>query len=161
MDDNTKALLDAGLRRNKLIEDLASLGLGAQEIFDTVEIGLFNKAEQYLTAAYAHYETVASTIKQLKAMNYPAEAIRNEDDVYYFDWEYGVCWDSALRLMRFSEDYKGQQLVAHPVDIIPKILMPLFNEAIEHKETQKIDQLSAAIQYVIKQLLTRDEESEE
>ena len=33
MDDNTKELLDAGLRRNKLIEDLASLGLGAQEIF--------------------------------------------------------------------------------------------------------------------------------
>lgn len=45
MDDNTKELLDAGLRRNKLIEDLASSGLGAQEIFDTVEIGLFNKAE--------------------------------------------------------------------------------------------------------------------
>lgn len=161
MDDNTKALMDAGLRRNKLIEDLASLGLGAQEIFDTVEIGLFNKAEQYLTAAYEHYKIVASTIQQLKAMNYPAEALRNEDDVYYFDWEDGVCWDSALRLMHFSADYTGQQLVAHPGDIIPKILMPLFNEAIEHKETQKIDQLHGAIQYVIEQLLTSNEESEE
>lgn len=161
MDDNTKELLDAGLKRNKLIEDLASLGLGAQEIFDTVEIGLFSEVEQYLSSAYNHYKTVASTIKQLKAMNYPAEVLRNEDDVYYFDWEDGVCWSSALYLMHFSSDYKGQQLVAHPGDIIPKILMPLFNEAIEHKETQKIDQLSAAINFVIDEWLTNDEESKE
>lgn len=161
MDDNTKELLDAGLRRNKLIEGLASLGLEPQQIFDTVEIGLFSKVEQYLSAAFEHYEIVASAIKQLKAMNYPAEALRNEDDVYYFDWEDGVCWNSALRLMHFSSDYKGQQLVAHPGDIIPKILMPLFNEAIEHKETQKIDQLSAAINFVIDEWLTSNEESEE
>lgn len=94
-------------------------------------------------------------------MNYPAEALRNEDDVYYFDWEDGVCWNSALRLMHFSEGYKGQQLVAHPGNIIPKILMPLFNEAIEHKETQKIDQLSAAINFVIDEWLTNAEESKE
>ena len=72
MDDNTKELLDAGLRRNKLIEDLASLGLGAQEIFDTAEIGLFSKVEQYLSSAYNHYKTVASTINQLqRQLPYP------------------------------------------------------------------------------------------
>lgn len=114
MDDFTKELLDAGLKRNKLIEDLASFGLGVQEIFDTVEIGLFNKVEQYLSAAYNHYSKVASTIKQLKAMNYPAEALRNEDDVYYFDWRMAFVGILVLRLMHFSEDYKGQQLVAHP-----------------------------------------------
>lgn len=131
MDDNTKELLDAGLRRNKLIEGLASLGLEPQQIFDTVEIGLFSKVEQYLSAAFEHYEIVASAIKQLKAMNYPAEALRNEDDVYYFDWEDGVCWKSALYLMHFPSDYQGQQLVAHPGDIIHNLdglYMPILSK---------------------------------
>ena len=161
MDDNTKELLDASSKRAKLIEDLSSLGLKPQQIFNTVETAFFSKVDEFLPAAREHYHAIAMVIKQLRAMDYPAEALQSEDTVFYFDWEDGVCWDSALNLMHFSSDYKGQQLVATPEEIIPKILKPLMEKAIEQKDISNIEQLTTTITFVIMEWLTKDDEEAE
>lgn len=76
--------------------------------------------------------------------------------VYYFDWENGVCEETVSALMMYSNPYAGQQLVVEVKDIIPKILRPLMDEAIEAGDAQCINRLAEAMVYVLTELQTQE-----
>lgn len=68
----------------------------------------------------------------------------------------GVCEETVSALMMYSNPYAGQQLVVEVKDIIPKILRPLMDEAIEAGDAQCIDRLAEAMGYVLTELQTQE-----
>lgn len=87
--------------------------------------------------------------------------IAPDDDttqVYYFDWEEGVCEETVQMLTLYSTPYQGQQLVDDVKDIIPVILQPLMYEAIAEQNASAVNQLAEAIVYVIGMSIKQERE---
>lgn len=82
--------------------------------------------------------------------------------VYWFDETVGdIQWTYADELVFCLDEqdveYKGQQLLAVEVkDIIPKILRPLMDEAIEAGDAQCIDRLAQTMVYVLTELKSQE-----
>lgn len=141
--------------RKAIIDGLSSAGLDAQQIFDRLQLPYTKDVHQYIEDATAHYDAVAKCMRQLEDMG-----IAPDDDttqVYYFDWEEGVCVETVQMLMLYSTPYHGQQLVDDVKDIIPVILRPLLDEAIAERVTPNVNQLAEAITYVIDTLLQQEQ----
>ena len=79
--------------------------------------------------------------------------------VYYFDWEEGLCDATVQMLMLYSTPYKGQKLVDSVDEIIPVILKPLMDEAIAEMNASNINQLAAAMVYVIGMSIKQEREN--
>lgn len=144
--------------RKALIKGLSSMGLDAQQILDRLNLPYIANAHQYIEVANAHYDVVAEYMSQCEALG-----VAPDDDttqVYYFDWEEGVCDATVQMLMLFEIPYKGQKLVDDVRDIIPVILQPLMAEAIAEMNTDNINQLAEAMTYVIDTLIPQEREHE-
>lgn len=144
--------------RKALIKGLSAMGLDAQQILDRLNLPHIANAHQYIEVANAHYDVVAECMSQCEALG-----VAPDDDttqVYYFDWEEGVCDATVQMLMLFETPYKGQNLVDDVRDIIPVILQPLMDEAIAEMNTDNINQLAEAMTYVIDTLIPQAHEHE-
>lgn len=144
--------------RKAIIKGLSSMGLDAQQILDRLNLPYIANAHQYIEVANAHYDVVAECMSQCEALG-----VAPDDDttqVYYFDWEEGVCDATVQMLMLFETPYKGQKLVDDVRDIIPVILQPLMAEAIAEMNTDNINQLAEAMTYVIDTLIPQEREHE-
>lgn len=120
------------------------------EIFNDVE------AQQHIADATAHYDVVSKCMRQCEELKYPPDS---DVIVYYFDWDDGVCAVELETLLYVDSEYKGQQLVVEVKDIIPKILRPLMDEAIEAGDAQCIDRLAEAMVYVINNLIPQEQDN--
>lgn len=141
--------------RKAIIKGLSSMGLDAQQILDRLNLPYIANAHQYIEVANAHYDAVAECMSQCEALG-----VAPDDDttqVYYFDWEEGVCDATVQMLMLFEIPYKGQKLVDDVRDIIPVILQPLMAEAIAEMNTDNINQLAEAMTYVIDTLIPQEQ----
>lgn len=141
--------------RKAIIKGLSSMGLDARQILDRLNLPYIANAHQYIEVANAHYDVVAECMSQCEALG-----VAPDDDttqVYYFDWEEGVCDATVQMLMLFETPYKGQKLVDDVKDIIPVILQPLMNEAIAEMNTDNINQLAEAMTYVIDTLIPQEQ----
>lgn len=141
--------------RKALIKGLSSMGLDAQQILDRLNLPYIANAHQYIEVANAHYDVVAECMSQCEALG-----VAPDDDttqVYYFDWEEGVCDATVQMLMLLEAPYKGQTLVDGVKDIIPVILQPLMDEAIAERNTDNINQLAEALTYVIDALIPQEQ----
>lgn len=141
--------------RKALIKGLSSMGLDAQQIFDRLNLPYIANAHQYIEVANSHYDVVAECMSQCEALG-----VAPDDDttqVYYFDWEEGVCDATVQMLMLLETPYKGQKLVDDVKDIIPVILQPLMDEAIAEMNTDNINQLAEAMTYVIDTLIPQEQ----
>lgn len=144
--------------RKAIITGLSAQGLDAHQIYDRLQTPYTNSVCEYIEDATAHYDAVVKCMRQLEDMG-----IAPDDDttqVYYFDWEEGVCEETVQMLMLYSTPYQGQQLVDDVRDIIPVILQPLMYEAIAEQNASAINQLSEAMTYVIG-ILTKQEREHE
>lgn len=140
--------------RKVLIKGLSSMGLDAHQIYDRLQTPFTNSVGEYIEDATNHYDKVAECMSQCESLG-----IAPDDDttqVYYFDWEEGVCDETVQMLMLYSTPYKGQKLVDSVDEIIPKILQPLMNAAIESGNPQSIFQLADAIVYVRTELQSQE-----
>lgn len=140
--------------RKAIIKGLSSMGLDAQQILDRLNLPYIANAHQYIEVANAHYDVVAECMSQCEELG-----VAPDDDttqVYYFDWEEGVCEETVSALMLYSTPYKGQKLVYSVDEIIPVILQPLMNAAIEAGNPQSIFQLADAIVYVRTELQSQE-----
>lgn len=141
--------------RKALIKGLSSMGLDAQQILDRLNLPYIANAHQYIEVANAHYDVVAECMSQCEALG-----VAPDDDttqVYYFDWEEGVCDATVQMLMLLETPYKGQKLVDDVKDIIPVILQPLMDEAIAEMNTDNINQLAEAMTYVVDTLIPQEQ----
>ena len=141
--------------RKALIKGLSSTGLDAQQILDRLNLPYIANARQYIEVANAHYDVVAECMSQCEELG-----VAPDDDttqVYYFDWEEGVCDATVQMLMLFEIPYKGQKLVDDVRDIIPVILQPLADEAIAERNTDNINQIAEAMTYVIDTLIPQEQ----
>jgi hypothetical protein len=141
--------------RKALIKGLSSMGLDAQQILDRLNLPYIANAHQYIEVANAHYDMVAECMSQCETLG-----VAPDDDttqVYYFDWEEGVCDATVQMLMLFETPYKGQKLVDDVRDIITVILQPLMAEAIAEMNTDNINQLAEAMTYVIDTLIPQEQ----
>lgn len=143
--------------RKALIKGLSSMGLDAQQILDRLNLPYIANAHQYIEVANAHYDVVAECMIQCEALG-----VAPDDDttqVYYFDWEEGVCDATVQMLMLFEIPYKRQKLVDDVKDIIPVILQHLMDEAIAEMNTDNINQLAEAMTYVIDTLIPQEQDN--
>lgn len=141
--------------RKAIIKGLSSMGLDAQQILDRLNLPYIANAHQYIEVANAHYDVVAECMSQCEALG-----VAPDDDttqVYYFDWEEGVCDATVQMLMLLETPYKGQTLVDDVKDIIPVILQPLMDEAIAERNTDNINQLAEALTYVVDTLIPQEQ----
>lgn len=144
--------------RKAIIKGLSAMGLDAQQILDRLNLPYIANAHQYIEVANAHYDEVAECMSHCEALG-----VAPDDDttqVYYFDWEEGVCDATVQMLMLLETPYKGQKLVDDVKDIIPVILQPLMDEAIAEMNTDNINQLAEAMTYVIDTLIPQEREHE-
>lgn len=140
--------------RKAIINGLSSHGLDAHQIYDRLQTPFTNSVSEYIEDATKHYDMVANCMRQCEELG-----VAPDDDttqVYYFDWEEGVCDETVQMLMLYSTPYKGQKLVDSVDEIIPKILQPLMNAAIESGNPQSIFQLADAIVYVRTELQSQE-----
>lgn len=120
---------------------------------------IFNEVEAQLINAFADGildGVCTADMRQLEDMG-----IAPDDDttqVYYFDWEEGVCEETVQMLTLYSTPYQGQQLVDDVKDIIPVILQPLMYEAIAEQNASAVNQLAEAIVYVIGMSIKQERE---
>nr|DAK17437.1 MAG TPA: hypothetical protein [Caudoviricetes sp.] len=141
--------------RKAIIEWLASMGLDAQQIYDYLHLPYTNNVHQYIEDATEHYDTVVKCMHQLDEMGIdPDDATTN---LYYFDWEEGVCTETVLALMLYGTPYHGQKLVRSPAEIIPVILRPLVDEAVEDGNTANLRELAEAMDYVVDELIPQEQ----
>lgn len=140
--------------RKGIINGLSFMGLDAQQIYERLQTPYTNLADEYMENTAKHYDTVSKCMRQLEELGRVPDDATTQ--VYYFDWEEGVCEETVSALMMYSNPYAGQKLVASVDEIIPKILRPLMDEAIEAGDAQCIDQLSQAMVYVLTELQTQE-----
>lgn len=143
--------------RKAIIKGLSSMGLDAQQILDRLNLPYIANAHQYIEVANAHYDVVAECMSQCEELG-----VAPDDDttqVYYFDWEEGVCDATVQMLMLYSTPYKGQKLVDSVDEIIPVILKPLMDEAIAEMNASNINQLAEAMVYVIGMSIKQEREN--
>lgn len=142
-------LIEICEKQKSIIEGLQHLGLNNEEIFDCLRVPDADY-DLYVGSKLAHYNSIISLIDNLAFMKYSIESIRNQDLLYYFDYEDGVMADDALSLMDFStSNYAGQQVVTSPDKLLNDILSPAMYQAIASKDVAKIKQLAEAITYTI------------
>lgn len=140
--------------RKAIINGLSAQGLDAHQIYDRLQTPFTNSVSEYIEDATKHYDMVAKCMRQCEELG-----VAPDDDttqVYYFDWEEGVCDATVQMLMLYSTPYTGQKLVVEVKDIIPKILRPLMDEAIEAGDAQCIDRLAQAMVYVLTELQSQE-----
>lgn len=133
--------------RKAIINGLSAQGLDAHQIYDRLQTPYTNSVGEYIEDATKHYDMVAKCMRQCEELG-----VAPDDDttqVYYFDWEEGLCDETVQMLMLYSTPYKGQKLVDSVDEIIPVILKPLMDEAIAEMNASNINQLAAAMVYVI------------
>lgn len=143
--------------RKAIINGLSTRGLDAHQIYDRVQTPYTNSVCEYIEDATTHYDAVIKCMRQLADMG-----IAPDDDttqVYYFDWEEGVCEETVQMLMLYSTPYQGQQLVDSVDEIIPVILKPLMDEAIAEMNASNINQLAEAMVYVIGMSIKQEREN--
>lgn len=143
--------------RKAIIKGLSSMGLDAQQIFGRLHLPYTEAVSQHIADATRHYDAVAKCMRQCEELKYPPDS---DVIVYYFDWDDGVCAVELKTLMYFSSEYKGQKLVDNVYGIIPGILRPLMDEAIDSEDAQCIDRLAEAMTYVIATLIPQEREHE-
>ena len=132
--------------RKAIINGLSLMGLTAQQIFDRLRLPYTEDMQQHIADATAHYDAVSKCMRQCEELKYPPDS---DVIVYYFDWDAGVCYVELETLLYFDSEYKGQKLVDSVDEIIPVILKPLMDEAIEEMNASNINQLAEAMVYVI------------
>lgn len=140
------------------IYGLASMGLAPHQIYACLQTPYTNNVYEYMEDATKHYDSISKCMTQLEELG-----IAPDDDttqVYYFDWEEGVCDETVQMLMLYSTPYKGQKLVDSVDEIIPVILKPLMDEAIAEMNASNINQLTEAMTYVINTLIPQESEHE-
>lgn len=133
--------------RKAIINGLSAQGLDAHQIYDRLQTPYTNSVCEYVEDATNHYNMVAKLMRQCEELG-----VAPDDDttqVYYFDWDEGVCGETVQMLMLYSTPYKGQKLVDSVDEIIPVILKPLMDEAIAEMNAANINQLAAAMVCVI------------
>lgn len=141
--------------RKAIINGLSAQGLDAHQIYDRLQTPFTNSVSEYIEDATKHYDMVAKCMRQCEELG-----VAPDDDttqVYYFDWEEGVCEETVSALMMYSTPYKGQKLVDSVDEIIPVILKPLMDEAIEELNASNINQLAEAMVYVIDELIPQEQ----
>lgn len=141
--------------RKAIINGLSAQGLDAHQIYDRLQTPYTNSVGEYIEDATKHYDMVAKCMRQCEELG-----VAPDDDttqVYYFDWEEGLCEETVQMLMLYSTPYKGQKLVDSVDEIIPVILKPLMDEAIAEMNASAIDQLAEAIVYVIGELIPQEQ----
>lgn len=151
---NTEAMVNLCDMRKTIISRLASMGLAPHQIYACLQTPYTNNVYEYMEDATKHYDSIYKCMTQLEVLG-----VAPDDDttqVYYFDWEEGVCDETVQMLMLYSTPYKGQKLVDSVDEIIPKILQPLMNAAIESGNPQSIFQLADAIVYVRTELQSQE-----
>lgn len=151
---NTEAMANLCDMRKAIINGLASMGLAPHQIYACLQTPYTNNAYEYMEDATKHYDRISKCMTQLEVLGIAPDDATTQ--VYYFDWEEGVYEGTVSALMMYSNPYAGQQLVVEVKDIIPKILRPLMDEAIEAGDAQCIDQLAEAMTYVINTLIPQE-----
>ena len=142
--------------RKAIINGLSAQGLDAHQIYDRLQTPYTNSVCEYIEDATKHYDMVTKCLRQCEELG-----VAPDDDitqVYYFDWEEGVCEETVQMLTLYSTPYQGQQLVDDVKDIIPVILQPLMDEAIAEQNASAINQLAEAMTYVIGMLTKQERE---
>ena len=139
--------------RKAIINSLSLMGLTAQQIYDRLQTPFTNSVGEYIEDATKHYDVVAKCMRQCEELKYPPDSYVI---VYYFDWDDGVCDVELETLLYFDSEYKGQKLVVSVDEIIPVVLKPLMDEAIEAGDAQCIDRLAEAMVYVLTELQTQE-----
>lgn len=150
-------LLNLCDKRKALINGLSLMGLDAHQIYDRLQTPFTNSVGEYVEDATKHYDMVDKCMRQCEELG-----VAPDDDttqVYYFDWEEGVCDATVQMLMLYSTPYKGQKLVDSVDEIIPVILKPLMDEAIAEMNASNISQLAAAMVYVIGMSIKQEREN--
>ena len=140
--------------RKAIINGLSAQGLDAHQIYDRLQTPFTNSVGEYIEVANAHYDMVAECMSQCEALGVAPDDATTQ--VYYFDWEEGVCDETVQMLMLYSTPYKGQKLVDSVDEIIPVILKPLMDEAIAERNTDNINQIAEAMTYVIDTLIPQE-----
>ena len=140
--------------RKAIINGLSLMGLSAQQIYDRLRLPYTEDVYQHIDYATSHYDAVSKCMRQCEELKYPPDS---DVIVYYFDWDDGVCAVELATLMYFDSEYKGQKLVANAEELVPVILRPLMDEAVERKNTSKISQLADSMAYVIDDLIPQEQ----
>lgn len=151
---NTEAMVNLCDMRKDIISRLAFMGLAPHQTYACLQTPYTNNVYEYMEDATKHYDSISKCMTQLEVLGIAPDDATTQ--VYYFDWENGVCEETVSALMMYSNPYAGQQLVVEVKDIIPKILHPLMDEAIEAGDAQCIDRLAEAMVYVLTELQTQE-----
>lgn len=151
---NTETMANLCDMRKAIINGLASMGLAPHQIYACLQTPYTNNAYEYMEDATKHYDSISKCMTQLAVLGIAPDDATTQ--VYYFDWEEGVYEETVSALMMYSNPYAGQQLVVEVKDIIPKILQPLMDEAIEAGDAQCIDRLAQAMVYVLTELQSQE-----
>lgn len=141
--------------RKAIINGLSLMGLTAQQIYNCLSLPYTEDVHQHIADGLKHYDKVAKFMRQCEDLGVAPDS---DEIVYYFDWEEGVCEVWVIDLMSYDKEYEGQKLVASRDEVIPKILRPLMDEAIEAGDAQRIDQLAEAMVYVLTELQSQETE---
>lgn len=151
---NTEAMVNLCDMRKDIISRLAFMGLAPHQIYACLQTPYTNNVYEYMEDATKHYDSISKCMTQLEVLGIAPDDATTQ--VYYFDWENGVCEETVSALMMYSNPYAGQQLVVEVKDIIPKILRPLMDEAIEAGDAQCINRLAEAMVYGLTELQTQE-----
>lgn len=133
------------------------MGLAPHQIYACLQTPYTNNVYEYMEDATKHYDSISKCMTQLEVLG-----VAPDDDttqVYYFDWEEGVYEGIVSALMMYSNPYAGQKLVDSVDEIIPVILKPLMDEAIEEMNASAINQLAEAMVYVIGMSIKQEREN--
>ena len=142
--------------RKAIISGLSLMGLTAQQIYNCLSLPYTEDVGQHITDALQHYDTVAKFMRQCEDLGVAPDS---DAVVYYFDYQSGVHEVWVIDLMSYDKEYEGQKLVASRDEIIPKILRPLMDEAIEAGSAERIDQLAKAMVYVLTKLQPKESDN--
>lgn len=154
---NTEAMVNLCDMRKTIISRLASMGLAPHQLYACLQTPYTNNVYEYMEDATKHYDSIYKCMTQLEVLGIAPDDATTQ--VYYFDWENGVCEETVSALMMYSNHYAGQQLVVEVKDIIPVILKPLMDEAIAEQNASNINQLAEAMGYVIDMSIKQEREN--
>lgn len=146
MSDTGNILLTLADKRKALIVEMEAQGLSPLQIYERLEIPTFGTAGERLEADIAHCEMVSDALKW-----YEAEGISLDDEVsvFYFDWDDGVSEHTAGALLFFDSGYMVQKFVSSPEAVIPEILQPLMNIAVEERNIFHIERVTEAMRLMM------------
>lgn len=143
-------LMKANAELSCLTQILVDMEAPVETIHNILRIPHYDDAEADCVHRLKHYGVVRKALRNMKQHRITFAYTGN---VYFYSERVGVSWEKLENLFTNGSDYNGEDFVISVNDIVPILLKPLLDTAIEDRNADAIRVMIEGIVYVFEHLI--------